>query len=78
MTIPAFHQSGWFDGDAIGTKLNYQAIRKPGLNNQKMTVGPWGHTDRASRRIGDKDFGSEAIVDLQRDYLRCLTSGSRA
>lgn len=70
VTIPAFHQSGWFDGDAIGTKLNYLAIKKPGLNNQKMTVGPWGHTDRASRRIGDKDFGSEAIVDLQRDYLR--------
>jgi uncharacterized protein len=68
--IPAFHQSGWFDGDGIGTKLNYLQMREYGHGNQKLVLGPWGHTDQAGRRIGDRDFGPQAIVDLQRDYLR--------
>src|SRR5262245_63057890 len=37
---------------------------------QKLTLGPWGHTDTATRAIGDRDFGENAIIDLQRDYLR--------
>ena len=70
VNIPAFHQSGWFDGDGIGTKLNYQQMREDGHGNQKLTIGPWGHTDTASRKLGDHDFGPQAIIDLQRDYLR--------
>ncbi len=68
--IPVFHQSGWFDGDGIGTKLNYLKMKSFGHPNQKLVVGPWGHTDTASRKIGDLDFGPQALVDLQRDYLR--------
>jgi len=70
VNIPAFHQSGWFDGDGIGAKLNYQQMKEYGHANQKLTIGPWGHTDTASRKLGDRDFGPEAIIDLQRDYLR--------
>ncbi len=70
LDIPVFHQSGWFDGDGIGTKLNYLRMRSHGHANQKLVLGPWGHTDQAMRRIGDRDFGNAAIVDLQRDYLR--------
>jgi putative CocE/NonD family hydrolase len=68
--IPAFHQSGWFDGDGIGTKLNYLKMKSFGHGNQKMIVGPWGHTDTATRGLGEKDFGKEAALDLQREYLR--------
>jgi putative CocE/NonD family hydrolase len=68
--IPAFHQSGWFDGDGIGTKLNYLQMKEYGHANQKLTIGPWGHTDTAARKLGDRDFGPQAIIDLQRDYLR--------
>ncbi len=68
--IPVFHQSGWFDGDGIGSKLNYLKMRSHGHPYQKLILGPWGHTDQAMRRIGDLDFGPQAIVDLQRDYLR--------
>ncbi len=68
--IPVFHQSGWFDGDGIGTKLNYLKMKSFGHANQKMIVGPWGHTDTATRGIGDKDFGKDAAPDLQREYLR--------
>ncbi len=72
LNIPVFHQSGWFDGDGIGTKLNYLKMASHGHPYQKLVVGPWGHTDTAMRRIGERDFGEAAIVDLQRDYLRWL------
>lgn len=68
--IPVFHQSGWFDGDGIGTKLNYLKLKDAGSSVQKMVVGPWGHTDRASRQLGDRDFGPGALLDLEREYLR--------
>jgi hypothetical protein len=41
-----------------------------GHPNQKLTIGPWGHTDTSTRSLGDKDFGPQAAIDLQRDYLR--------
>ena len=72
LNIPVFHQSGWFDGDGIGAKLNYLKMASYGHRYQKLVIGPWGHTDTATRRIGERDFGEAAIVDLQRDYLRWL------
>ncbi|MDX9723375.1 MAG: CocE/NonD family hydrolase, partial [Myxococcota bacterium] len=69
LEIPVFHQSGWFDGDGIGSKLNYASIAKGGAL-QKLVLGPWGHQDKATRQLGDQDFGPEAIVDLPRAYLR--------
>ena len=68
--IPVFHQSGWFDGDGIGSKLNYLRMTSHGHPHQKLVLGPWGHTAEAQRRIGDRDFGPAAIIDLPRDYLR--------
>jgi len=68
--IPVFHQSGWFDGDGIGSKLNYLKLAAYGNVNQKLTIGPWEHTDTATRIAVKRDFGSPAAVDLQRDYLR--------
>ncbi len=70
VNLPVFHQSGWFDGDGIGTKLNYLRMASHGHANQKLTLGPWGHTDTATRLIGERDFGENAIIDLQNDYLR--------
>ena len=69
--IPVYHQSGWFDGDGIGSKLNYAAMAKHGHKNQKLVLGPWGHTTTATRRgPRETDFGPSAIVDLQQSYLR--------
>jgi predicted acyl esterase len=65
--IPVFHQSGWFYGDGVGTKLNYLAVAASGRGNQKLTVGPWDHTDTASRLVDNRDYGAEADVDLQRE-----------
>jgi uncharacterized protein len=68
--IPVFHQSGYFDGDGVGSKLNYLKMVGYGHANQKLTLGPWAHTDTAERSAGGWNFGSAAIVDLQHDYLR--------
>jgi putative CocE/NonD family hydrolase len=68
--IPVFHQSGWFDGDGIGSKLNYARMVALGHPNQKLVLGPWGHTDVATRSHGKHDFGPQALRDLPRDYLR--------
>ena len=68
--IPVFHQSGWFDGDGIGSKLNYAALAKHGKATQKLVLGPWGHTPEAQRMLGDIDFGPEAAPDLPKAYLR--------
>jgi putative CocE/NonD family hydrolase len=68
--IPVFHQSGWFDGDGIGSKLNYLAMAKHGHPHQKPILGPWGHTDKATRSMGGHDFGPEAAPDLSRAYVR--------
>jgi putative CocE/NonD family hydrolase len=70
VTIPVYHQSGWFDGDGIGSKLNYLAMARHHHRYQKLVLGPWGHTDEAARRHGDRDFGPKAILDMQRSYLR--------
>jgi putative CocE/NonD family hydrolase len=70
VNIPVFHQSGWFDGDGIGSKLNYAAMAAAGHPNQKLVLGPWGHTDQSARRHEDRDFGPQALMDLQRAYLR--------
>jgi putative CocE/NonD family hydrolase len=68
--LPVFHQSGWFDGDGIGSKLNYAKMAALGRSNQKLILGPWGHTDTATRAHGKRDFGPQALRDLPRDYLR--------
>ena len=68
--LPVFHQSGWFDGDGIGSKLNYLQMVAHGHGFQKLTLGPWGHTDTATRMVLDRDFGENALVDLQGEYLR--------
>jgi putative CocE/NonD family hydrolase len=73
LDIPVYHQSGWFDGDGIGSKLNYLAMVRYGHGNQKLILGPWGHTTTATRSgPRDTDFGPNATVDLERSYLRWL------
>ncbi|MBN2399578.1 MAG: CocE/NonD family hydrolase [Candidatus Aminicenantes bacterium] len=70
LDLPVFLQSGWFDGDGIGSKLNYARLRASRNRFQKLILGPWGHTDQASSRIGDHEFGKEAAPDLKIMYLK--------
>ena len=68
--IPVFHESGWYDGDGIGSKLNYLAMARNPNAIQKLTIGPWGHEEIAKRWREGTDFGEAALIDLQNEYLR--------
>jgi len=71
--IPVYNQSGWYDGDGIGSKLNYMAMVAYGHKNQKLIIGPWGHTATDTRfSRGGIDWGPKAIIDLQKSYLRWM------
>ncbi|MGH9852976.1 MAG: CocE/NonD family hydrolase, partial [Blastocatellia bacterium] len=68
VTAPVLHQSGWFDDGGLGTKLNYLAMMKAGAKNQRLILGPWGHSSTASRKERGRDFGEAALLDLEQEY----------
>jgi len=68
--IPALHISGWWDGDGIGTKLNWEAMRRAGRKNQWLIYGPWSHAFNTTTSLGDVDYGPSAILELNSVYLR--------
>jgi uncharacterized protein len=68
VTVPVLHQSGWFDGNGLGTKLNYLAMMKAGAKNRRLILGPWGHTPTATRKERGRDFGEAALLDLEQEY----------
>jgi len=54
--IPVFHQSGWFDGDGIGSKLNYARMVALGHPNQKLVLGPWATLTWPRARTANDGF----------------------
>lgn len=68
--IPALHISGWWDGDEIGTNLNWEAMRRLGRRNQWLVYGPWTHFFNSTSSLGDTDYGSRAMIDLETLYIR--------
>jgi putative CocE/NonD family hydrolase len=70
ITIPALHISGWWDGDEIGTNLNWEALRAARRTNQWLIYGPWEHNFNATTKFGDFDYGDTAIIDLDTLYVR--------
>lgn len=68
--IPVLMISGWFDGDGIGTKLNWEAQRKGNNPNRWLIYGPWSHAFNGSTAIGDTDFGPTSVLELDSVYLR--------
>ena len=68
VTVPVLHQAGWFDAHSYATKLNYLAMIKAGAKNQRLIMGPWGHTSTSTRKEGGRDFGEAALLDLEQEY----------
>ena len=68
--IPVLHISGWWDGDGIGTKLNWARMRALGHQNQWLIYGAWSHLFNISSRFGDVDYGPDAIAELDSIYVR--------
>ena len=68
--IPILHISGWWDTDGIGTKLNWERMRSLKHKDQWLIYGPWTHLFNTSSRVGDVDYGPDAVLDLDSIYLR--------
>jgi len=68
INVPAFGITGWYDR-CIGTIDHFTGMRQNGMTeharrNQKLLIGPWGHTDNLKRsNVGVMDFGTEAQLD---------------
>ena len=67
--VPVMHISGWYDDEQIGTFINYTGMRNSSATSksresQSIIVGPWGHNVNSSSKLGDLDFGPNAIIDL--------------
>ncbi len=67
--VPVLHISGWYDDEQIGTFINYTGMRNNSASessrqNQMIVIGPWGHSVNSTRKLGQIDFGPEALIDL--------------
>jgi putative CocE/NonD family hydrolase len=63
--IPVLHISGWWDGEANATTINYTAMRALGRDNQWLIYGPWAHVWNESTRFRDQEYGPTAMIDFQ-------------
>lgn len=68
--VPVLHVSGWYDDEQIGTPLNYIGMTTRGATpfaraNQRLLMGPWGHAVNTTSKLGEVDFGPQALIDLR-------------
>jgi putative CocE/NonD family hydrolase len=66
---PALFVGGWFDTHLPGTLSGYRAFEQAGTSEAALIVGPWAHFPWG-RRIGDADFGDEAIGAIDELQVR--------
>ncbi|MEJ2598856.1 MAG: CocE/NonD family hydrolase [Anaerolineales bacterium] len=74
INLPVMHISGWYDDEQIGTPLNYVGMTTRGggdltRQNQKLLMGPWGHQVNTQQKLGEVDFGPDALIDLRGEEL---------
>ncbi len=67
--VPTLHISGWYDDEQTGTFINYSGMRtrsssQKSRDNQAIVIGPWGHNVNHSSKLGEVDFGPDAVIDL--------------
>ncbi len=75
VSVPVLHISGWYDDEQIGTPLNFAGmvahVPSPEVRrSQKLLMGPWPHNVNSSQKLGEVDFGPEAVIDLRGYELR--------
>jgi len=73
--VPVLHISGWYDDEQIGTPLNFMGMTSHAAtagarNSQRLLMGPWGHVVNTTSKLGEVDFGPQALIDLRGEELR--------
>ena len=66
--IPSFNVTGWFEGQLKGQVQNYvNTVRHTKDPTAHMLIiGPWLHSVNRNRRVGERDYGPQAIIDLDK------------
>jgi hypothetical protein len=72
LDLPVLHISGWYDDEEIGTPANFAAMTAAGRAGQRLLMGPWGHAVNTTRKLGEIDFGPDALIDLDAYVLAFL------
>lgn len=74
ISVPNFNAIGWFDhcnGNLLlDTAMFAEAKTETARERSRVVVGPWSHSGRGGRKVGDIDFGPAAAVDLTAEELR--------
>jgi len=76
VNVPVLHLDGWYDmRDVSVTLKNYnrllhEAGSAAARQGQRVVIGSWEHGGYAARKIGDIDFGPEAVIDGKRLLLK--------
>ncbi len=73
--VPVLGISGWYDDEQVGTPLNYIGVTTKSADekirrSQKLLIGPWPHAINSATKLGEVDFGSTAVIDLNAYWLR--------
>jgi hypothetical protein len=69
VSIPAFHVSGWYDGQLRGNGVYWRGMRahSPARDRQYLMLGPWTHAETrsgGSSRLGNVERGEQSVVDI--------------
>jgi uncharacterized protein len=75
VNVPTLHVSGWYDDEQIGTPLNFIGMTTRGATpearaSQRLLMGPWGHQINTKSKLGEVDFGPQALIDLRGEHVR--------
>jgi hypothetical protein len=62
--VPVLHISGWYDDEEIGTPANFARMHGAGRAGQRLLMGPWGHQVNSGTKLGELDFGHDAVIDM--------------
>lgn len=83
--IPILHICGWYDDDGISTYRNFPGMRTQGKTHktreaQELIIGCWPHQINKSTRVGELEFGENAVIDLNgklfQFFTKYLTDGN--
>jgi putative CocE/NonD family hydrolase len=69
MDVAALNITGWWDSNAPGAPLNFEAMHSsPAAAARKLIIGPWPHWVNRRRSLSGLDFGEHAVIELD-DYI---------
>lgn len=63
--IPSWSVTGWWDGQIRGAVQHHsESVRTGDPSSHALVIGPWLHGVNRDRQIGERDYGTEAIINL--------------